>query len=221
MFPKKTNEPVQSSSVSSDFTSKLVNLKNPSPADKVIASLMDTTAHHATVVPEITSVFTTTIPPPPPFFNPLPQQTTPTPTLTTSEATTSFPSLLDFSSVFKFNDRVTNLEKDLSEIKQVNQYAQAPSSILAIVDHYIGNKLREAIQKAIMKYNLDCIEEAQAEKKDYKELVDTSMRNILKEEVNTQLPQILPQVVSDFATLVIEKNVIESLEAAVLARSSS
>ncbi|GKC25979.1 hypothetical protein Tco_1028129 [Tanacetum coccineum] len=154
-------------------------------------------------------------------FNPLPQQATPTPTPTTFKATTLFPLLPDFSSVFKFNDRVTNLEKGLSEIKQVDQYAQAPSSILDIVDHYIGNKLGEAIQRAIMKYNLDCIEEAQAEKKDYIELVDTSMRNILKEEVNTQLPQILPQVVSDFAALVIEKNVIESLEAAVLARSSS
>ncbi|GJX80765.1 hypothetical protein Tco_0328914 [Tanacetum coccineum] len=47
------------------------------------------------------------------------------------------------------------------------------------------------------------------------------MRTIIKEEVTTQLPQIPPQVVLDFATHVIEKNVIESLEAAVLARSSS
>ncbi|GKB37872.1 hypothetical protein Tco_0882814 [Tanacetum coccineum] len=111
-------------------------------------------------------IFSTTIPPPPPFFNPLLQQATPTLTPTNSEATTSFPSLLDFSSVFKFNDRVANLEKDLSEIKQVDQA-------------------------------------------------------ILKEVVNTQLLQILPQAVSDFATLVIEKNVTESLEAVVLARSSS
>nr|GEU56810.1 hypothetical protein [Tanacetum cinerariifolium] len=156
--------------------------ENPSPADNEIASLIDTTARHATKVSEITSVFTTTIPLPPPFFNPLPQQATPTPTPTTSIATTSFPSLPDFSSVFKFNDRVTNLEKDLLEIKQVDQYAQALSSIHAIVDYYIDNKLGEAIQKAIVAHNLDF---------------------------------------SDFATPVIEKNVTESLEAAVLARSSS
>ncbi|GKC03676.1 hypothetical protein Tco_0995286 [Tanacetum coccineum] len=96
---QKTDEPVQSSSISSEFTSKLLNLENPSLADNEIASLMDTTARHATTVPEITSSFTTTIPPPP-----------------------------------LFNDRVTNLEKDLSEIKQVDQYAQALSSIPAIVD---------------------------------------------------------------------------------------
>nr|GEX68281.1 hypothetical protein [Tanacetum cinerariifolium] len=130
----KADEPVQSSFVSSNFTSKLLNLKNPSPADNEIASLMDTTARHATAVPEITSSFTITIPPPPPFFNPLLKQATPTPTPTTSEATTSFPSLLDFSSIFRFTDRVTNLEKDLSELKQVDQYTQAISSIPAIVD---------------------------------------------------------------------------------------
>ncbi|GKB29695.1 hypothetical protein Tco_0869096, partial [Tanacetum coccineum] len=111
---QKADEPVQSSSVSFDFTSKLLNLENPSPADNEIASLMETSALHARTVLEITSGFTTTIPPPPLFFNPLPQQATPTPTLTTSEATTSFTYLPDFSFVFKFNDRVTNLEKDLS-----------------------------------------------------------------------------------------------------------
>ncbi|GJX04174.1 hypothetical protein Tco_0190090, partial [Tanacetum coccineum] len=124
---QKADEPVQSSSVSSNFTSKLLNLKNPSPADNEIASLMETSARHATVVLEFTSGFTTTIPPPPLFFNPLLQHETPTPTPTTSEATTLFPLLLDFTSVFKFNERVTNLEKDLLKIKQVDQYAQALS----------------------------------------------------------------------------------------------
>ncbi|GKE64089.1 hypothetical protein Tco_1518250, partial [Tanacetum coccineum] len=157
---QKTDRHVQSYSISSDFTSKLLNLENPSSADNEIASLMDTIARHATTVPEITSVFTITIPPPPPFFNSIPQQATPTPIPTTSVATTLFPSLLDFSYVFKFNDRVTNLEKDMSEIKHVDQYAQALSSIPTIVDRYIDIKLREAIQKAIVAYNLDCREEA-------------------------------------------------------------
>ncbi|GJV12690.1 hypothetical protein Tco_1354231 [Tanacetum coccineum] len=55
---QKADEPVQSSSVSFDFTSKLLNLENPSPTDNEIASLMDTTARHATAVPEITFIFT-------------------------------------------------------------------------------------------------------------------------------------------------------------------
>ncbi|GKD68241.1 hypothetical protein Tco_1322331, partial [Tanacetum coccineum] len=171
----KADELVQSSSVSSNFTSKLLNFENPSPTDNEITSLMGNSALHAMEVPKITSSFTTTIPPPPLFFNPLPQQATPTSTPTTSEATTSFPSLMDFSSTFRFNDRVTNLEKDLLEIKQVDQYAQSLSSILAIVDRYMDNKLREAIN------NLDCRQEAQEEKNAYIELVDTSMRALIKE----------------------------------------
>ncbi|GKD15878.1 hypothetical protein Tco_1205036 [Tanacetum coccineum] len=120
---QKADKPIQSSFVSSYFTSKLLNLENPSPADNEIASLMETSAHHATAIPENTSGFTTTIPSPPMFFNPLLQQATPTLTPTTSEATTLFPSLLDFASVYKFNERVFNLKKDVSDIKQVDQYA--------------------------------------------------------------------------------------------------
>ncbi|GKB74346.1 hypothetical protein Tco_0935758 [Tanacetum coccineum] len=63
---QKADEPVQSSSVFSDFTSKLLKLENPSPADNEIASLMETSARHTTAIPEITSAFTTTTPPPPP-----------------------------------------------------------------------------------------------------------------------------------------------------------
>ncbi|GJX15225.1 hypothetical protein Tco_0206983, partial [Tanacetum coccineum] len=144
----------------------LLNLENPSPPDNEIASLMDTTAQHATTIPEITSSFTITVPPPPHFFNPLSQQEIPTPTPTASETTTSLPALPDFASVFKFNERVFNLEKDVSKIKQVDQYAQALSSIPAIVDLYMDNKLGEAINKAILAHNLDCKQEAQDEKND-------------------------------------------------------
>nr|GEV63420.1 hypothetical protein [Tanacetum cinerariifolium] len=211
----------QSSSVSFDFTSNLLNLDKPSPADNEIASLIDTTADYATTISKITSSFTTPTPPPLPFFDPQSQQATLTPTPTASETTTSLPTLLDFAFVFKFNERVSNLEKDLSEMKQVDQYDKTLSSIPAIVDRYIDNKLEEAINKAIQAHNFDCREEAQAKKREYIELVDSTVRIIIKEEVNTQLSQILPQAISDVATPVIEKNVTESLEAVVLTRSSS
>nr|GEZ09171.1 hypothetical protein [Tanacetum cinerariifolium] len=117
---QKTGGLTQSSFVSSNFTSKLLNLDNPSPPDNKIASLIDTIAYHATTILEITSSFTTPTPLPPLFFNPLSQQATPTPTPTASETTTSLPALPDFASIYKFNEIVTNLEKDLSEIKQVD-----------------------------------------------------------------------------------------------------
>nr|GFC89736.1 hypothetical protein [Tanacetum cinerariifolium] len=144
---------------------KLLNFENLSPADNEIASLMDTTVRHEESSGQASTLFTVpitvipiTIPSPLYFFNPLPQEATPTPTATTSEATTSFPTLPDFSSVFKFNDRVTKMETDLSEMKQVDQYAQAISSGSAIVDRYIHNKLGEAIHKAIQSHNAECRE---------------------------------------------------------------
>ncbi|GJZ06747.1 hypothetical protein Tco_0540540 [Tanacetum coccineum] len=78
----------------------------------------------------------------------------------TKDTTTSLLALPDFASVFKFNERVTNLEKDLLEIKRVDQYAQALSSIPVIVDRYMDNKLGEAINKTILAHNLDCRQEA-------------------------------------------------------------
>ncbi|GJV17440.1 hypothetical protein Tco_1362763 [Tanacetum coccineum] len=161
----KADEPVQSSSVSSDFTSKLLNLENPYSADNEIASLMETSAHHATAFPKITFGFTTNIPLSPPFINPLRQQQTPTSTTTTTNPTMTLPEIPNFASLFKFDQR--------------------------------------------------------DEKNAYIELIDTSMRALIKGEVNTQLPQILPQAVSDFANPVIDKNVTESVEATVLTRSSS
>ncbi|GJT69228.1 hypothetical protein Tco_1028514 [Tanacetum coccineum] len=194
---------MQSSSVSSDFTKKLLNFKNISPTNNEIASMMDTTIRReepsgqtstlytvpVTVIPEITSTFNTTTPLPPPFFNPLPHQAIPTLTPTASE--------------------------------QVDQYAQAISSILAIVDRYIDNKQREAIQQAIKSHTAECREEALVDRREYIDLIDTSVRAIIKEEVSSQLPQILPQAVLEFATPMIEQNIIESIEADFLVKSSS
>nr|GEV60991.1 hypothetical protein [Tanacetum cinerariifolium] len=170
---KKANELVQSSYVSSDFTRKLLNLKNPSPADNEIAFLMDTTTRHAIVVLEITSSFTTTIP--------LPLRSL----ILFYKLQPYLLLFWIFLSVLRFNDKVTNLEKDLSEIKQV--------------DH----------------------KEAQAEKQEYIDNIDSTVRTIIREEVKTQLPKILPKAVLAFATPVIERNVTKLLEAAVLTRSSS
>ncbi|GJU84743.1 hypothetical protein Tco_1292289 [Tanacetum coccineum] len=126
---QKTEGPMQSSSVSSDFTDKLLNFEKASLTDNKIASLIDTTIRHEE--PNGQKSYRTT---------------TPTPTPTTSEVTTSFPTLPDFSSVFKFNDRVTNLEKDLSKMKKVNR------------------------------------DQALADKKECIDLIDTSVRAIIKED---------------------------------------
>ncbi|GJS94242.1 retrovirus-related pol polyprotein from transposon TNT 1-94 [Tanacetum coccineum] len=152
---QKTGDPTQSSSVSSDFISKLLSLDNPSPADNEIASLMDTIAQHATVVPKIISSFTIIVPPPPPFLHPLQQEATPTPTPTTFTTTTStnptatLLKIPNFSSVFKFDQRVSALKSEMYELKQKNQFAEAISSIPGIVDKYLASKIKEAVDVAV------------------------------------------------------------------------
>nr|GEW50358.1 hypothetical protein [Tanacetum cinerariifolium] len=167
---QKTSGLTQRSSVSFKFTSKLLNLDNPSPADNEIAFLMDTTTHHATSIPEITSSFTTPTPLPPLFFNPLLQQATTTLTPTSLETTTSLPALPNFAYVFKFNKKVSNLEKDLSEMKQVDQveaqvekreYIELVDSTI-LIDKIEKNKLfdidkykRELYDALVKSYNTD------------------------------------------------------------------
>nr|GEW02054.1 hypothetical protein [Tanacetum cinerariifolium] len=103
---QKANEPIQISSISSNFTSKLLNLENPSLADNKIASLMETSAPYATTIPEIKSGFTTTTTPSPLFFNPILQQRTPTiTTITPTLQTVTLPEVPYFASVFKFDQR--------------------------------------------------------------------------------------------------------------------
>ncbi|GJZ93293.1 hypothetical protein Tco_0665358 [Tanacetum coccineum] len=62
---------------------------------------------------------------------------------------------------------------------------------------------------------------AQAENDRYIDLIEKSVKHIIKDEVKIQLPQILPKEVSDFATPVIQSTITESLENVVLAKSSS
>ncbi|GJR83746.1 hypothetical protein Tco_0154531 [Tanacetum coccineum] len=88
----KTEGIMQSSSVSFDFTSKLLNLDNTDPDINKIASLMNTS----------------TVPPPPPPVNPsihlttIPQQQTPDSTTTTSNPTMTLPETPNFASLFQF-----------------------------------------------------------------------------------------------------------------------
>nr|GEV73763.1 hypothetical protein [Tanacetum cinerariifolium] len=59
------------------------------------------------------------------------------------------------------------------------------------------------------------------ERKRYIDLVEKSMKDIIKDEVKIQLPQILPKEVPDYVTHVIQSSVTESLKNIILAKSSS
>ncbi|GJU88517.1 hypothetical protein Tco_1300940 [Tanacetum coccineum] len=73
---------------------KLLNIENQSPADDEIASLLETSARHATGIPKITSDFTTTTPPPPPQTSQF------------VEAVSSIPGIVDTYLTFKMKEAV-------------------------------------------------------------------------------------------------------------------
>nr|GEX33528.1 hypothetical protein [Tanacetum cinerariifolium] len=152
-----TDEPLQSSSVSSNFISKFLNLENPALTNTEIALLMKTLASQDTIPLTTPTLFT----------HVTQQQQTPTLPTTTS---ITIPELLDFASLFKFDQRVLALEIKLSELKQTNQFTKAISSIPGIVDKYLAFKLKEAVN------------------------VDTTMKSIIKDQVKAQVSKIMPKV---------------------------
>ncbi|GKC01385.1 hypothetical protein Tco_0987521 [Tanacetum coccineum] len=163
---QKTEGPMQSSFVSSDFTEKLLNFENISPANNEIASLMDTTVHHEEPSGQTSTPFTipitiilTTIPQPPYFFNPLPQQTTPTPIPTASEVTTAFPLVLYFASVFRFNDRSSSQPKSAYEAAASLSEYELTKILLDKIEesksHLRADYKRELYDALVKSYNTD------------------------------------------------------------------
>ncbi|GJT63304.1 hypothetical protein Tco_1006837 [Tanacetum coccineum] len=161
----KTEVPLQSSSISSDFANQFLNLDNIPPTGTEGISMMNIKVcpeEPSTQTPpllnipvmvilETSTVTRSTIPITIPPITHLPQQSIPTltPAPTTTTTTTLIPALPDFSSLFGFDQR----------------------------------------------------KKAKDERKRYKDLVEKYVKEIIKDEVKSQLPQILPKEVSNYATL--------------------
>ncbi|GKA34087.1 hypothetical protein Tco_0720516, partial [Tanacetum coccineum] len=203
--------------VSSDFTNQFLNLDNVPPTDNEVVSMMNVKVRHEEpstqtppllnitimVIPETSSAAGSTNPLTIPPITPLQQQSTPTTThaLTTATTVTSIPALLDFSSLFGFDQRVSALEKELSQLKQADYSAQ--------------------LLETIKSYTTEFEKKSKDERKRYIDLVEKSVKVIIKDEVKNQLLKILPKEVFDYATPVIQSSITESLNNIVLAKSSS
>nr|GEU30702.1 hypothetical protein [Tanacetum cinerariifolium] len=118
---------------------------------------------------------------------------------------------------------VSALEKELSQLKQADYSAQLlkmiKSQIPAMVDAQISIRLKDSIKKSFRSYIAE-FEKAKDERKRYIYLVGKYVKEIIKDEVKSQLPQILPKETSDFSTPIIQRIINESVENAVLAKSS-
>ncbi|GJS70484.1 hypothetical protein Tco_0703325 [Tanacetum coccineum] len=78
-----------------------------------------------------------------------------------------------------------------------------------------------ATAHTITSYTKEFEKKAQEKRKLYIDVVEKSVKEIIKDEVKSQLAQILPNEISDFATPVIQRTITKSLENVVLAKSFS
>ncbi|GJV68098.1 hypothetical protein Tco_1483607 [Tanacetum coccineum] len=202
----------QSSSVSSGFVSNMLNPNQDTGVDAIFGqhaeatSLIDT---HVTAIAEPSFSAPTNRPPTP---NPLVIQLQQPPILTPATTpSSSLQNLPNFASLFGFDYRLKSLEDNFSELRQTNQYAEALSSIPGIVDHYLANKMQEAVDVAVqLKYD-KIREESHTENQQFLDSIDEGMKKVIKEQVKKEVSKITPKI---------EKLVNEQLESEVLVRSS-
>ncbi|GJX04048.1 hypothetical protein Tco_0189964 [Tanacetum coccineum] len=168
-------------------------LKEPTQTDKEAPTLLTIPV---SVITESSPVYTN-IPQSSQTFTPPPIPTTPNPS-PTIETKNPLSTLPDFASVFRFNDRIAALEKEVAEIKKDPLHTQ----VTTLIDEHLDTRLGETRQE-FMKFLLE------------------SLTARIKEQVKDQLPQILPKEVSVFAPLVIKTLIKESRNEVTLAKVSS
>ncbi|GKA24207.1 hypothetical protein Tco_0710240 [Tanacetum coccineum] len=123
----------------------------------------------------------------------------------------SLQNLPNFASLFGFDYRLKALEDNFSELRQTNQYAEALSSIPGIVDQYLENKMKEAVDVAVqLKYERN-LEESNTANQQFLDSIDEGMKKVIKEQVKKEVSKITPKI---------KKLVNDQLESEVLVRSS-
>ncbi|GJX57174.1 putative reverse transcriptase domain-containing protein [Tanacetum coccineum] len=201
----KTEILLQSSSISSDFANQFLNLDNALLVDNAVVSMMNVKVRHeepstqtpslltipVTVIPETSTAAAPIIPSTIPPITPLLQMLTPTPAPITRTTTTSNPALIDFSSLFGFDQIASALEKELSQFKQADHSAQLLITIKS--------------QIPAMK--------AQAKRKRYIDLVENSVKDIIKDEVKSQPYQILSkEAASSLTEFELKKIILDKMQ---------
>ncbi|GJS38311.1 hypothetical protein Tco_0563354 [Tanacetum coccineum] len=117
------------------------------------------------------------------------------------------------------------MEQEVSQLKQDDKFAQISESIKSqvpvLIDEHLSTRVGYAVQTAFHSYKVDFEKEAQAEQDRFIEIIDKTVKELVKDEVKCQLNKILPKKIADFATPLIERNVADSHERVVLAKSAS
>nr|GEU61161.1 hypothetical protein [Tanacetum cinerariifolium] len=196
-----------------------INLKGRNIQIQTTQVIEDTLVTLTLVNPEDVSVMTTAEPPllsattlPLPSIPIIPhvQQT---PVLSPANVPSSFlQDLPNFGSLSEFDHRLKSFKVNFSEFMQINQFAEAISLILGIVDKYLNHRMNEAVKVAVQLQSDRLQDEAQTVNEDFLNKLDENIQKIIKEQVKVQVFKILPKI---------EKTVNEQLEAEVLTRLSN
>nr|GEV99540.1 hypothetical protein [Tanacetum cinerariifolium] len=118
---------------------------------------------HVTVIPKTSSAPATTIPPPIPSFILLPQQSTPIPTPTTTEATISTTSAPDSSTLTAIHQRLFDLDNKVKTLRNIDHSlairATIKSEVPTVVKEYTGTSLDDTLHKVIQRHIVKLIKE--------------------------------------------------------------
>ncbi|GKB73977.1 hypothetical protein Tco_0935389 [Tanacetum coccineum] len=174
----------QSSSVSSGFVSNMINPNQDTDVDAIFGHNAQATSLIDIPVTAIAD---------PSFFAPTNRPPTPTPLFIKLQQ----PPILTLATT------------PSSSLQNLPDFAL--SSIPGIVDQYLANKMKEAVDVAVQLKSDRIREEAQAENQQFLDSIDEGMKKVIKEQVKSEVLKITPKI---------EKLVNEQLESEVLVRSS-
>ncbi|GJT37347.1 retrovirus-related pol polyprotein from transposon TNT 1-94 [Tanacetum coccineum] len=181
---QKTDAPIPSSSFSSDHVAKFLNFDNIASTNTEVVSIMDINVQHEVprasslltihvfviseqdVINESKTVITTSAPTISSLLSslyPVIQQIASIPTPTTTKATTSTTVVLDSKTFTALHQRNTNFEKEVKELKDVDNSTKVISKIHSevpkAVKEYLGSSMDDVMHKLIQKNVADIIKE--------------------------------------------------------------
>ncbi|GJR68552.1 hypothetical protein Tco_0014617 [Tanacetum coccineum] len=192
---------------------KVLILDNVSPVVDEVASIMNVKNRKEesstrapslfivpeTAIPETSTAHATTVPPTISMITPLPQLMKPSHASITVPTTTSIPALPDFSSLFGFDQRVSTLETELSQLKQADLSAQllesVKSQLLTMVDDLLSTRIGYATKTTLQSYTKEFEKKAQEEKN----TINESLKNVVLAKSSSQ-----PKSTYEAATSLIE-----------------
>nr|GEX62770.1 uncharacterized mitochondrial protein AtMg00810-like [Tanacetum cinerariifolium] len=192
----------ESSLVSSQFVTNMLNPTSDAGMESIFATASTFVAPLPITAPTMTLSTITTI------ITTSQALILPTPIL--SEVLQNLPI---FDSVFCFDDRLRSLEQKFFEVMQTTQFAGAVSAILIIVQHFMDQRMNEAVQVAIRLQSDRLREEAQKENDDF---LRTAVNGQLEAEVLTRSShssRTSYAVAADLSEIELKKILIKKMEA--------